>query len=131
LKIAVVSDDGETVSQHFGRAQQYVVATVENGRIEKREIRDKLGHMHFEGQHGHEEDREHHHGPEAEHRHGLMIEPIADCEVLIAGGMGGGAYEAIRSQGIRPVLTDVKLIDDAVRAFVEGQLVDRRERIHT
>jgi len=131
MKIAVVSDDGETVSQHFGRAQQYVVATVENGRIEKREIRDKLGHMHFEGQHGHEEDREHHYGPEAEHRHGLMIEPIADCEVLIAGGMGGGAYEAIRSQGIRPVLTDVKSIDDAVRAFVEGKLVDRRERIHT
>jgi len=130
MKIAVVSDDGETISQHFGRAQQYVVVTVENGRIEKREIRDKLGHMHFEGQQAHEEDREHHHGPEAEHRHGQMIEPIADCEVLIAGGIGGGAYEAIHSQGIRPVLTDVKLIDDAVKAYVDGRLEDRTERIH-
>jgi predicted Fe-Mo cluster-binding NifX family protein len=130
MKIAVVSDDGETISQHFGRAQQYVVLTVENGRIEKREIRDKLGHMHFEGQHAHEEDREHHYGPEAEHRHGQMIEPIADCEVLIAGGMGGGAMQSLLSINIRPILTDVKSVDDAVKAFVEGRLESRAERMH-
>jgi len=60
----------------------------------------------------------------------MMITPIADCEVLVAGGMGAGAYEAVRSQGIRPVVTDINLIDDAVKAFVAGQLVDRTERIH-
>jgi hypothetical protein len=30
--IAVISDDGRTVSQHFGRARYYVVLTVENGQ---------------------------------------------------------------------------------------------------
>jgi predicted Fe-Mo cluster-binding NifX family protein len=130
MKIAVVSDDGENISQHFGRAQQYVVVTVENGHIEKREVRDKLGHMHFEGQQGHEEDREHHHGPEAEHRHDPMMEPIADCEVLIAGGIGGGAMQSLLSRNIRPVMTDIRSIDDAVKAFVEGRLENRAERIH-
>jgi predicted Fe-Mo cluster-binding NifX family protein len=130
LKIAVVTDDRETVSQHFGRAQQYVVTTFANGRIENREVRNKLGHMHFEGEHGHEDDPQHHHGPEAEHRHNAMIEPVENCEALICGGMGSGAYEAIRAQGIRPVVTDIRSIDDAVKAYTNGQLKDHTERLH-
>ena len=130
MRIALVSDDGKTVSQHFGRAQRYVVVTVENGHIEKREVRDKLGHMHLEGQPGHEESPQHHHGPEADHRHGLMIDPIADCEVLIAGGMGGGAMQSLLARNVRPVLTDISSIDEAVKAFVEGRLENRDERIH-
>jgi predicted Fe-Mo cluster-binding NifX family protein len=130
MKIAVISDDGETVSQHFGRAQQYVVVTVENGGIERREIREKLGHMHLESEHSHEGDTQHHYGPEADHRHGQMIDPIADCEVLIAGGMGGGAMQSLLSRNIRPVMTDIRSIDDAVRAFIDGRLENRGERIH-
>jgi predicted Fe-Mo cluster-binding NifX family protein len=30
MKIAIVSDDGMTISQHFGRATYYVVVSVEN-----------------------------------------------------------------------------------------------------
>jgi predicted Fe-Mo cluster-binding NifX family protein len=130
MKIAVISDDGVTVSQHFGRAQQYVIVTFENGHIEKREVRDKLGHIHLEGEHGHEDDPQHHYGPEADHRHGEMIDPIADCEVLIAGGMGGGAMQSLLSRNIRPVMTDIRSIDDAVRALIDGRLENRAERIH-
>jgi predicted Fe-Mo cluster-binding NifX family protein len=131
MKIAVVSDDGQMVSQHFGRAPYYVVLTLEDGRVVHRESRDKLGHMDFGGQHN-QEHHEHHHGSgeEADHRHNMMIAPICDCEVLVASGMGAGAYEAVRSQGVRPVVTDIKLIDDVAKAFVDGQLVDHRERIH-
>jgi predicted Fe-Mo cluster-binding NifX family protein len=130
MKIAVVSDDGQTISQHFGRAQHYVVVTVESGHVEKRELRDKLGHMHLVGEHDHEEDRDHHHGSEADHRHGQMIEPIADCEALIAGGMGGGAMQSLLASNIRPILTDIKSVDDAVKAYVDGRLENRAERIH-
>jgi predicted Fe-Mo cluster-binding NifX family protein len=130
MKIAVISDDGQTVSQHFGRAQQYVILTVENGHIEGREVRDKLGHMHPGTEHGHEDGPQHHYGPEADHRHGQMIDPIADCEVLIAGGMGGGAMQSLLSRNIRPVMTDIRSIDDAVAAFIDGRLENRAERIH-
>ena len=41
MKIAAITDDGKTISLHFGRAQQYLVATVENGQIVNRELRDK------------------------------------------------------------------------------------------
>ncbi|MGA8903982.1 MAG: hypothetical protein WB661_03120 [Candidatus Bathyarchaeia archaeon] len=43
MKVALVSDNGKNVSQHFGRARYYVVVTVENGHEVNREVRDKLG----------------------------------------------------------------------------------------
>ena len=50
MKIAAVSDDGITISQHFGRAAYYVVVTVQNNQIVAREKRDKLGHAQFGGE---------------------------------------------------------------------------------
>lgn len=35
---------------------------------------------------------------------------IADCEVLLTGGMGAGAYESMKQANIRPVVTDVTTI---------------------
>jgi predicted Fe-Mo cluster-binding NifX family protein len=132
MKIAFVSDNGKNVSQHFGQARYYVVVTVENGQAVNREVREKMGHTHFTNEPHDEEDNvsPHGFGPRAQHRHGRMIEAITDCEVLIAGGMGLGAHQNLQARGIRPVLTDLISIDDAVNAYVEGRLEDHAERIH-
>ena len=37
MKIAVVTDDGTTICQHFGRAQYYSVITIENGKVKGKE----------------------------------------------------------------------------------------------
>ncbi len=47
MKIAVITDDGKTISQHFGRAPYYLVLTIEEGKIVNREMRDKMGHNQF------------------------------------------------------------------------------------
>ena len=47
MKIAAITDDGVTISQHFGRAPYYLVYTVEDGEIVDRELREKLGHAQF------------------------------------------------------------------------------------
>jgi predicted Fe-Mo cluster-binding NifX family protein len=132
MKIAFVSDDGKNVSQHFGRARYYVVVTLENGQEANREVREKLGHPHFAGQPDHEEHRGHSHGYDlgAQHRHDRMVESIKDCEVLVVGGMGGGARQSLQAIGIHSILTDAISIDDAVKAYVEGHLEDHAERIH-
>ena len=49
MKIAIITEDGTTVSQHFGRAHLYVVATVEDGKVVGKETRDKAGHHTFSG----------------------------------------------------------------------------------
>jgi predicted Fe-Mo cluster-binding NifX family protein len=59
-----------------------------------------------------------------------MMQPISDCEVLIAGGIGGGAVQSLLSHNIRPVMTEIRSIDEAVKALVDGRLENRSERIH-
>lgn len=132
MKIAAVSDDGKTISRHFGRASLYVVVTVEDGQIIAHEVRDKLGHEHFEGE-AHDsvgDPRGHGFDPAAQDRHARMLAAIRDCDVLLARGMGAGAYESLRRAGIRPILTDVETIDEAVDAYIEGRLEDHTERLH-
>lgn len=132
MKIAVITDDGQTISQHFGRAPYYLVATIENGQIVKRELRNKLGHTHFMNQpHAEEQPGLPHGMDDASHnKHVQMAEAIADCEALLCRGMGMGAYQSMQARGIRPVVTDIAVIDEAVMAYVEGNIVDRVERLH-
>jgi predicted Fe-Mo cluster-binding NifX family protein len=134
MKIAAVSEDGATISQHFGRAPFYVVVTVEDGKIVSHETRDKMGHAQFAGE-SHEETRwadPRGHGFEsfAQPRHARMAAAISDCQVLLARGMGAGAYQSMKQAGILPVVTDIANIDEAVQAYIEGRLVNHSERLH-
>jgi predicted Fe-Mo cluster-binding NifX family protein len=132
MKIAVITEDGKTISQHFGRAPYYMVVTVEDGSIVNREMRDKVGHtqFHSEGHEHHESDGRHGYGLAAEERHTHMAGSIADCQVLLCRGMGMGAYESMQSRGIRPVVTDIASIEEAIKAYLEGEIVDHVDRLH-
>jgi predicted Fe-Mo cluster-binding NifX family protein len=132
MKIAVISEDGTTISQHFGRAPYYVVVTAEDGEVVEKETRDKMGHNSFAGQH-HDDTapgERHGFGAGAQSRHASMAETIADCKVLIAGGMGWGAYENMTSRGIETIVTDIKTIDEAVKLYLEGKLLNLQQRLH-
>lgn len=133
MKIAVITDDGKTISQHFGRAQYYQVLTIEDGAIINRELRPKLGHQHFAGEHaaeGHMHAEIHGSDAQAHDKHIQMAESIADCQVLLCGGMGIGAYESMRRLNIQPIVTDVLDIDAAAQAYSSGKLEDHTEMLH-
>ncbi len=133
MKIAAITDDGKTISQHFGRAPYYVVVTVEDGKISHSEMRDKLGHAQFQTEgHEHTEDSDgrHGYGPAAEDRHNRMADAIDDCEVLLCRGMGMGAFESMKARNIFPVVTDIVNIDEAVIAYVNGQIINHVEKLH-
>jgi predicted Fe-Mo cluster-binding NifX family protein len=132
MKIAAITDDGKTISRHFGRAPYYMVLTVEDGKIVGRELHSKLGHAQFADQpHAADKPGQPHGMDAAAHnKHLMMSESIADCEALLCGGMGMGAYQSMVSRGIKPVVTDLWDIDQAVLAYVEGSLVDRIDRLH-
>jgi len=132
MKIAAISEDGATVSQHFGRAPLYVVVTAENGKIVNKETRDKAGHHTFAGGQHHEAAPGERHGydADAQSRHAQMAQSIDDCQVLFAGGMGWGAYESLKSRGIEVVVTDVDNIDEAVKLYLDGKLPNLTDRLH-
>lgn len=132
MKIAVITEDGQTISQHFGRAPYYLVLTIEDGKIVDREMRDKLGHNQFAAQGHAEESHGEGHGTDAasHDRHSGMAQAIADCTTLLCGGMGRGAYESMRRLNIRPVVTDLSDIEAAAQAFIDGKLIDHTEYLH-
>ncbi|HEX2906857.1 MAG TPA: NifB/NifX family molybdenum-iron cluster-binding protein [Phototrophicaceae bacterium] len=131
MKIAIITDDGQTISQHFGRAHHYLVFTVENGQITGQELRDKF--MQCGGHH--DQDHEHHeheHGTDghADDKHNSMVASILDCESVIGRGMGRGAFLAMEQANLRPFITDIASPEAAVQAYVDGKLVNHLEKLH-
>lgn len=132
MRIAAVSDDGTHVSEHFGRAPYYVVLTVEDGQIASTETRPKAGHHTFAAQEHPTLAPGERHGYDAgsQAKHQIMAEAIADCQALIAGGMGWGAYESLRARGIEAVVTDVRDIREAALRYAQGNLPNLMDRLH-
>jgi len=130
MKVACVTDDGVTISPHFGRARYYAVVTVEDGAITAREMRDKTGVRSIHHPMVVEDDDRHGTSPASHEKHVSLAEIIGDCEALLSRGMGYGAYESMQQLGIRPIVTDVADIDTAVLAYASGQLQDHPETLH-
>lgn len=143
MKIAAATDDGRTISKHFGKARFYVVVEVDGRAVVGQEQRAKPAHEHGE-HHSHGEHRGAAAGkqlpvltlqtqePQAseENEHHRMAAVIADCDVLLVRGMGRPAYHDLLELGIQPYITDLETIDEAVRVFLDGTLVNHTERLH-
>lgn len=135
MKIAIASADEQTISRHFGRAEKYVVFSVENGQVIDRKIFPKLGHEDFSsqgaGQHRHKQGpRGSGFGFQAKFKHEQMTENIKDCDMLLARGMGRGAYLDLQNKGIKPIITDIANIETAVQAVMDGTIIDHKENLH-
>jgi predicted Fe-Mo cluster-binding NifX family protein len=131
INIAAVTDDGTTISQHFGRAKFYEVLFVENGKVVKRERHEKLGHNNFaQEEHHHHSGEQHGQDQHSHNKHVSMAEAIKECQILLAQGMGNGAYQSMVRLNIKPIITDIKNIDDAVQAVINGSIIDHTEKLH-
>jgi len=136
LKIAVVTDDGKTIHRHFGRAPYYLIYTIEEGSITAKQQVDKA-HHHGQHHHHHEEhstvqvgdiqDADHHQDAD---RHQDMFEPLAGCQILLARGMGRGAYNGLKRIHVEPIITTIGNIDEAVQAYLAGTLENHLEKLH-
>jgi predicted Fe-Mo cluster-binding NifX family protein len=118
-KIAIATEDGVTVSAHFGRAPYFQVLTIADGQIVARERRAKAFHQ------GEQHD---HTGPDT-HASG-MVSVVHDCAAVIAGGMGNPAFASIQAANLTPIVTDLRDIEQVVRAYVNGTLTNHMERVH-
>lgn len=120
-RLAFTSDDGETITRHLGHAPYYVVVTLAENGPPATDWRPKP----------HSTSEHHAAGEGHGHGHGrAMFEPIADCQVLITGGMGRSAYEHAAARGLEVILTAEKRIEQALEAYQAGTLTSDARRIH-
>lgn len=120
MKIAFPTNNGEKISAHFGHATHFLVVTVENGVETQRELRAKAHHGTPNQPHAHGHN----------HNHGDMVSPLADCQVLIAGGMGIPAAQAVERAGVQLIPTGIQTINAALAAFLQDKLTPEPNRIH-
>ena len=118
IKIAAATEDQRNISNHFGRAPQYRIITVDGSKIIGNEFRSKPYHSQQE-----------HHPAGENHSHDDMFAPIADCRVLLCGGMGTPAFTKAQEAGLTVILTGGD-IDAAVMAYISGSLTSDPRRIH-
>ncbi len=102
MKIAVTYDNGN-VFQHFGRTEQFKVYEVEDGKVVSSEVMGTNGV-------GHEALAD------------LLAERTID--VLICGGMGQGAQDALAAAGIEVYAGAEGDTDAAVETYLRGELVN-------
>ena len=102
MKIAVTYENGE-VFQHFGHTENFKVYEVENGKVVSSEVVASNGAG-----------------------HGALAGLLAgeEIDVLICGGIGGGAQAALAENGIELCAGASGSADEAVEAYLRGELVN-------
>jgi predicted Fe-Mo cluster-binding NifX family protein len=103
MKIAVTTE-GNQVFQHFGQCPTFTVFTIENSKITGKELIDA-----------------------SKNGHAALADFLkgAGVDVVICGGIGGGAKSMLSSAGMKLVSGVVGTIEEAVNAYVSGTLTDQ------
>ncbi len=101
MKIAVTYDNGN-VFQHFGKTEFFKVYDVEDNKVVSSEVISSNGTG-----------------------HGALAGLLADqsVDVLICGGIGGGAQAALAEAGVTLCAGAQGNTDEAVEAYLKGELV--------
>lgn len=116
-KIAVATEDGRTISHHFGRSRSFLIYEIENQQIVGMMLRDNNFTAHAQGQCGQDDGQHQHHG------HGPIVEALRDCEAVLCYGMGWKAAEDLKRAGVQAFLLPAEMsADDAVKAYINGKL---------
>jgi predicted DNA-binding protein (UPF0251 family)/predicted Fe-Mo cluster-binding NifX family protein len=120
--IALPTEDGTTLCQHFGRARYYKVVEIADGKVVSSELRDKFAHVCG--------DPKMDSGLTHEEVHKRLADAAHGCETVIAGGMGQGAMDALKAAGMKVIQTDMVSLDDIAAAFVAGTLTNAAGQMH-
>jgi predicted Fe-Mo cluster-binding NifX family protein len=129
-KIAFATDDGHSISRHYGRARSFMVVTVEDGRERFRELRDKANHDSFAAARDAGEPSCSDEPAAGVRRHDAMIDSCWDCEVVVVAGIGDGAMVNLAASGLQAIVTDRVDIDEALADWLAGRLQHHPERVH-
>lgn len=101
MKIAVTYDNGN-IFQHFGKTEFFKVYEVENNQVISSEVISSNGAG-----------------------HGALAELLGNqsVDLLICGGIGGGAQTALADAGVEVCSGVQGDVDEAVEAYLKGELV--------
>lgn len=100
MKIAIATE-GTTVSEHFGRCENFTFVEIENSEVINKKVINTEGNQH--GQ--------------------LPIFLLTHgAKTVISGGMGDGAKQNLRSNGIEVITGAQGSVEETIQAYLDGNL---------
>jgi predicted Fe-Mo cluster-binding NifX family protein len=117
-RVAFATMNGRTITQHFGHVKSYIVVEIDDLQEQRRFVVtvDKPA----------AQDR----GKGRGHDHDTKLVPIADCDTIVAGGMGTPMAARILAAGFNLILTSETDIDKAIAHLIDGTLRHEQQLIH-
>jgi predicted Fe-Mo cluster-binding NifX family protein len=128
MKIAVATNDNQTVAGHVGRCNAFLVFETHESKILKKEIREN-SFTHHKQHHDDDREHQHHHGGGHENAHHGLVDGLNDCEALIFNHGGWRLIEDLKAHNIKPILTDEKLAENAVLKYLNGELIVNEDNV--
>ena len=122
MKIALPTNDGVTISEHFGRSASFLIFEIENGQIKSRELKTNgMEHSHAQGA------CDHHSAESKPHSHAGILATLDGCQLVICAGMGQRAADALKACGTQILFTSLPSAEAAVSAHLAGKLTPKTE----
>lgn len=106
FKVAVASNDGKYVNQHFGSSPQFLIFELNHqGEYKFLELRENKPACNVDG-----------------HTESAMVTSvklIADCQAVIASQIGPGAIDVLLDNNVEPYIAPM-FIDEALKELVSS-----------
>ncbi|MEG3639828.1 nitrogenase cofactor biosynthesis protein NifB [Magnetococcus sp. PR-3] len=110
--IAITSEDGVTINQHFGHAKRFLVYRASATGVTFLEERDASRYCHGDQQCG-----------EKESALELALNSLNDCEAILCERIGFMPWQSLEEAGIQPVNKFAgEVIEDALKAYCQDLL---------
>jgi len=126
VKIAIPSDDGKSISPHFGRCHYFVIYEIECNRINSRGVRENLCCPHRANM-----------CPKTvsvqtsefiQKIRNEVISEICNCHILMGRYLNQRVIDNLNNHDIKAILVDEKDADVAIEKYLLGTLVEVQNR---
>jgi predicted Fe-Mo cluster-binding NifX family protein len=119
MKIAIASDDQQTIASHFGRTRGFLIYNIDQNKVINREYRINDFTGHARGMEGADHSMD---------RHSPILAALHGCQAVIARGMGRRIYDDLQSAGIEAFIVNEENADQALQLYLQNVLQDNPDK---
>ena len=115
MRVAIPTDDRQTIAGHFGRTRGFLTFDIDNNKVISEAYKPNNFTGHAQGLHNHDQGQH-------QHNHEGIFEALEGCTTVIARGMGRRLYDDFKNQQIAVFITEESDIPTALNKYLENNL---------
>jgi predicted Fe-Mo cluster-binding NifX family protein len=124
MKVAIASDDQVHVAGHIGRVRGFIIYSISDNKIQSKNYLSNS----FTN-HSHSESQQQNHATGNHHGHNRLIDALKGVEALIFISGGWRLVEDLKNNGIKPIMTNELIADEAIEKYLKGELLEKEENV--